>query len=153
MARVAFLTPAERAKGDVMHQLGLKLHEMSRQLGRSRNAIRRYATDPINYGKKQKLPRTTQHPHLLTGKRRNSHQQLYKGLVCFEKNGQLVAQISINRESLWYPCPRHVYRHGKQLNIIQDLKDATRAECDPITEAELKTLVVNMPNWVIEVIQ
>uniref|UniRef100_A0A8R1I0I8 HTH_Tnp_Tc3_1 domain-containing protein n=2 Tax=Caenorhabditis japonica TaxID=281687 RepID=A0A8R1I0I8_CAEJA len=85
-----------------MHQLGLKLHEMSRQLGRSRNAIRRYATDPINYGKKQKLPQTTQHPHLLTGKRRNSHQQLYKGLVCFEKNGQLVAQISINRESLCY---------------------------------------------------
>uniref|UniRef100_A0A8R1IGK5 HTH_Tnp_Tc3_1 domain-containing protein n=1 Tax=Caenorhabditis japonica TaxID=281687 RepID=A0A8R1IGK5_CAEJA len=120
MARVAFLTPAERAKGDVMHQLGLKLHEMSRQLGRSRNAIRRYATDPINYGKKQKLPRTTQHPHLLTGKRRNSHQQLYKGLVASKR---------------------------------MDLKDATRAECDPITEAELKTLVVNMPNWVIEVIQ
>uniref|UniRef100_A0A8R1E6W0 HTH_Tnp_Tc3_1 domain-containing protein n=1 Tax=Caenorhabditis japonica TaxID=281687 RepID=A0A8R1E6W0_CAEJA len=117
MARVPFLTPAEQAKVDVMHQLGLKLHEMSRQLGRSRNAIRRYATDPINYGKKQKLSQmtqTTQHPHLPTGKRRNSHQQLYKGLV---------------------------------------LKDATKAEWDPITEAELKTLVVNMPNRVIEVIQ
>uniref|UniRef100_A0A8R1HJC5 HTH_Tnp_Tc3_1 domain-containing protein n=1 Tax=Caenorhabditis japonica TaxID=281687 RepID=A0A8R1HJC5_CAEJA len=135
MARVAFLTPAERAKVDVMHQLGLKLHEMSRQLGRSRNAIRRYATDPINYGKKQKLPQTTQHPHLLTGKRRNSHQQLYKGL------------------NLCGILARHVYRHGKQLNIIQDLKDATKAEWDPITEAELKTLVVNMPNRVIEVIQ
>uniref|UniRef100_A0A8R1EPX8 HTH_Tnp_Tc3_1 domain-containing protein n=1 Tax=Caenorhabditis japonica TaxID=281687 RepID=A0A8R1EPX8_CAEJA len=100
-----FLTPAEQAKVDVMHQLGLKLHEMSRQLGRSRNAIRRYATDPINYGKKQKLPQTTQHPHLPTGKRRKSHQQLYKGLVSFETSGQLVAQISINRESLWYSCP------------------------------------------------
>uniref|UniRef100_A0A8R1EGW4 Uncharacterized protein n=1 Tax=Caenorhabditis japonica TaxID=281687 RepID=A0A8R1EGW4_CAEJA len=41
---------------------------------------------------------------------------------------------------------RHVYRQGKQLNIIQDLKDATKAEWDPITEAELKTLVVNMSN-------
>uniref|UniRef100_A0A8R1EKQ5 HTH_Tnp_Tc3_1 domain-containing protein n=1 Tax=Caenorhabditis japonica TaxID=281687 RepID=A0A8R1EKQ5_CAEJA len=114
MARVPFLTPAEQANVDVMHQLGSKLREMSRQLGRNRNAIRRYATDPINYGKKQKLPQTTQHPHLPTGKRRNSHQQLYKGL---------------------------------------DLKDATKAELDPITEAELKTLVVNMPNRVIEVIQ
>uniref|UniRef100_A0A8R1ECX3 HTH_Tnp_Tc3_1 domain-containing protein n=2 Tax=Caenorhabditis japonica TaxID=281687 RepID=A0A8R1ECX3_CAEJA len=135
MARVPFLTPAEQAKVNVTHQLGLKLHEMSRQLGRSRNAIRRYATDPINYGKKHKLPQTTQHPHLPTGKRRNSHQQLYKGLNLF---GILV---------------RHVYRQGKQLNIIQDLKDATKAEWDPITEAELKTLVVNMPNRVIEVIQ
>uniref|UniRef100_A0A8R1E9K3 HTH_Tnp_Tc3_1 domain-containing protein n=1 Tax=Caenorhabditis japonica TaxID=281687 RepID=A0A8R1E9K3_CAEJA len=138
MARVPFLTPAEQAKVDVMHQLGLKLHEMSRQLGRSRNAIRRYATDPINYGKKQKLSQmtqTTQHPHLPTGKRRNSHQQLYKGLNLF---GILVC---------------HVYHHGKQLNIIQVLKDATKAEWDPITEAELKTLVVNMPNRVIEVIQ
>uniref|UniRef100_A0A8R1IT50 HTH_Tnp_Tc3_1 domain-containing protein n=1 Tax=Caenorhabditis japonica TaxID=281687 RepID=A0A8R1IT50_CAEJA len=105
MARVPFLTPAEQAKVDVMHQLGLKLHEMSRQLGSSRNAIRRYATDPINYGKKQKLPQTTQHPHLPTGKRRNSHQQLYKGLVSFGTSGQLVAQISINRESFSYPCP------------------------------------------------
>uniref|UniRef100_A0A8R1ES70 HTH_Tnp_Tc3_1 domain-containing protein n=1 Tax=Caenorhabditis japonica TaxID=281687 RepID=A0A8R1ES70_CAEJA len=105
MARVPFLTPAEQANVDVMHQLGSKLHEMSRQLGRNRNAIRRYATDPINYGKKQKLPQTTQHPHLPTRKRRNSHQQLYKGLVSFETSGQLVAQISINREFLWYPCP------------------------------------------------
>uniref|UniRef100_A0A8R1E784 HTH_Tnp_Tc3_1 domain-containing protein n=1 Tax=Caenorhabditis japonica TaxID=281687 RepID=A0A8R1E784_CAEJA len=114
MARVPFLTPAEQAKVDVMHQLGLKLNEMSRQLGRSRNAIRRYATDPINHEKKQKLPQTTQHPHFPTGKRRNSHQQLYKGL---------------------------------------DLNEATTAEWDPITEAELKTLVVNMSNRVIEVIQ
>uniref|UniRef100_A0A8R1ICC4 HTH_Tnp_Tc3_1 domain-containing protein n=1 Tax=Caenorhabditis japonica TaxID=281687 RepID=A0A8R1ICC4_CAEJA len=120
MARVPFLTPAEQSKCDVMHKLGLKLNEMSRQLGRSRNAIRRYGTDPINYGKKQKLPQTTQHPHLPTGKRRNSHQQLYKGLnLC----GILV---------------RHVYHHGKQLNIIQNLEDATKAEWDPITEAELK---------------
>uniref|UniRef100_A0A8R1ISD5 HTH_Tnp_Tc3_1 domain-containing protein n=1 Tax=Caenorhabditis japonica TaxID=281687 RepID=A0A8R1ISD5_CAEJA len=112
---------------------------MSRQLGRSRNAIRRYATDPINYGKKQKLPQTTQHPHFPTGKCRNSHQQLYKG--------------SQSTENLFGILVRHVYRHGKQLNIIQDLKDATKAEWDPITEAELKTLVVNMPNRVIEVIQ
>uniref|UniRef100_A0A8R1IBU8 Histone H2B n=1 Tax=Caenorhabditis japonica TaxID=281687 RepID=A0A8R1IBU8_CAEJA len=47
----------------------------------------------------------------------------------------------------------HVYHHGKQLNMIQDLKDATKAEWDPITEAELKTLVIHMPNRVIEVIQ
>uniref|UniRef100_A0A8R1E3Z0 HTH_Tnp_Tc3_1 domain-containing protein n=1 Tax=Caenorhabditis japonica TaxID=281687 RepID=A0A8R1E3Z0_CAEJA len=134
MARVPFLTPAEQAKVDVMHQLGLKLHEMSRQLGRSRNAISRYATDPINYGKKQKLPQTTQHPHLPTGRRRNSHQ-------------------SQSTENLFGILVRHVYRHGKQLNIIQDLKDATKAEWDPITEAELKTLVVHMPNRVIEVIQ
>uniref|UniRef100_A0A8R1IEQ7 HTH_Tnp_Tc3_1 domain-containing protein n=1 Tax=Caenorhabditis japonica TaxID=281687 RepID=A0A8R1IEQ7_CAEJA len=112
--RAPFLTPAEQANVDVMHPLGRKLHEMPRQLGRSRNTIRRYATDPINYGKKQKLPQTTQHPHLPIGKHRNSRLQLYKGL---------------------------------------DLKDATKAEWDPITEAELKTLVVNMPNRVIEVIQ
>uniref|UniRef100_A0A8R1ILU5 Uncharacterized protein n=2 Tax=Caenorhabditis japonica TaxID=281687 RepID=A0A8R1ILU5_CAEJA len=60
---------------------------------------------------KQNLPQTTQHPLLPTGKRRNSHQQLYKGL---------------------------------------DIKDATKAELDPITEAELKTLVVNMPNRVVD---
>uniref|UniRef100_A0A8R1HYW8 HTH_Tnp_Tc3_1 domain-containing protein n=1 Tax=Caenorhabditis japonica TaxID=281687 RepID=A0A8R1HYW8_CAEJA len=54
MARAPFLTSVEQAKVDVMHQLGLKLHEMSRQLGRSRNAIRRYVNDPINYGKNQK---------------------------------------------------------------------------------------------------
>uniref|UniRef100_A0A8R1ESV5 HTH_Tnp_Tc3_1 domain-containing protein n=1 Tax=Caenorhabditis japonica TaxID=281687 RepID=A0A8R1ESV5_CAEJA len=90
MARVPFLTPAEQAKVDVMHQLGLKLHEMSR---------------------------------------------------------------SQSTENLFGILVRHVYRHGKQLNIIQDLKDATKAEWDPITEAELKTLVVHMPNRVIEVIQ
>uniref|UniRef100_A0A8R1HJ90 HTH_Tnp_Tc3_1 domain-containing protein n=1 Tax=Caenorhabditis japonica TaxID=281687 RepID=A0A8R1HJ90_CAEJA len=86
MARAPFLTPAEQANVDVMHQLGLKLHEMPRQLGRSRNAIRRYVNDPINYGKKQKLPQTTQHPHLPIGKRRNSRLQHYKELVCFEMN-------------------------------------------------------------------
>uniref|UniRef100_A0A8R1I5M5 HTH_Tnp_Tc3_1 domain-containing protein n=1 Tax=Caenorhabditis japonica TaxID=281687 RepID=A0A8R1I5M5_CAEJA len=152
MARVPFLTPAEQAKGDVMHQLGLKLNEMSRQLGRSRNAIRRYATNPINYSKKQKLPQTTQHPPLPTRKRRNSRQQLYKGLVSFETSGQLVAQISINRESMWYSFPSRLSSR-KQLNIIQNLKDATKAEWDPITEAELKTLVVHMPYRVIKVIQ
>uniref|UniRef100_A0A8R1I805 Uncharacterized protein n=1 Tax=Caenorhabditis japonica TaxID=281687 RepID=A0A8R1I805_CAEJA len=90
--------------------------------------------------------------NLPTGKRRNSHQQLYKGLVSFETSGQLVSQISINRESFWYLCPSRLSSR-KQLNIIQNLKGATKAEWDPITEAELKTLVVHMPNRVIEVIQ
>uniref|UniRef100_A0A8R1EXA9 HTH_Tnp_Tc3_1 domain-containing protein n=1 Tax=Caenorhabditis japonica TaxID=281687 RepID=A0A8R1EXA9_CAEJA len=80
MARAPFLTPAEQANVDVMHQLGLKLHEMPRQLGRSRNAIRRYVNDTINYGNKQKLPQTTQHPHLPIGKHRNSRLQHYKEL-------------------------------------------------------------------------
>uniref|UniRef100_A0A8R1E5N6 Uncharacterized protein n=1 Tax=Caenorhabditis japonica TaxID=281687 RepID=A0A8R1E5N6_CAEJA len=48
---------------------------------------------------------------------------------------------------------RHVYRHGKQFNTIQNLKDATKDEWDAITEVELKTLVASMPNRVIEVIQ
>uniref|UniRef100_A0A8R1EH88 HTH_Tnp_Tc3_1 domain-containing protein n=1 Tax=Caenorhabditis japonica TaxID=281687 RepID=A0A8R1EH88_CAEJA len=75
---------SEQATVDVMQQLGLKLHEMPRQLGRSRNAIRRYVNNPINHRKKQKLPQTTQHRHLPIGKRRNSRLQHYKELVCFE---------------------------------------------------------------------
>uniref|UniRef100_A0A8R1EGC9 HTH_Tnp_Tc3_1 domain-containing protein n=1 Tax=Caenorhabditis japonica TaxID=281687 RepID=A0A8R1EGC9_CAEJA len=96
---------------------------MPRQLGRSRNAIRRYVNDPINYGKKQKLPQTTQHPHLPIGKRRNSLQQHYKELVCFETKKRM------------------------------DLKDVIKAEWDASTEAELKMLVARMPNRVIKVIQ
>uniref|UniRef100_A0A8R1EAT7 HTH_Tnp_Tc3_1 domain-containing protein n=1 Tax=Caenorhabditis japonica TaxID=281687 RepID=A0A8R1EAT7_CAEJA len=80
MARSAFLTPAEQANVDVMHQLGRKLHEMPRQLGRSRDAIRCYVNDLINYGKKQKLPQTTQHPHLPIGKRRKFTSATLQGI-------------------------------------------------------------------------
>uniref|UniRef100_A0A8R1IEL4 HTH_Tnp_Tc3_1 domain-containing protein n=1 Tax=Caenorhabditis japonica TaxID=281687 RepID=A0A8R1IEL4_CAEJA len=82
---------SEQANVVVMHQLGLKLHEMPRQLGRSWNAICRYATDPINHGKKHKLPQTTQHPHLPIGKCRNSRLQHYKELVCFETKKRMVS--------------------------------------------------------------
>uniref|UniRef100_A0A8R1EBP1 HTH_Tnp_Tc3_1 domain-containing protein n=1 Tax=Caenorhabditis japonica TaxID=281687 RepID=A0A8R1EBP1_CAEJA len=114
---------SEQANVDVMNQLGLKLHEMPPQLGRSRNAICRYVNDPINYGKKQKLPQTTQHLHLPIGKRRNSRLQHYKELLCFETKKRM------------------------------DLKDAIKAEWDAITEAEMKALMANMPNRVNEVIQ
>uniref|UniRef100_A0A8R1IGM3 HTH_Tnp_Tc3_1 domain-containing protein n=1 Tax=Caenorhabditis japonica TaxID=281687 RepID=A0A8R1IGM3_CAEJA len=114
---------SEQANVDVMHQLGSKLHEMPRQLGRSWNAIGRYVNDPINHGKKQKLPQTTQHPHLPIGKRRNSRLQHYKELVCFETKKRM------------------------------DLKDAIKAEWDASKEAELKMLVARMPNRVIKVIQ
>uniref|UniRef100_A0A8R1IBP6 HTH_Tnp_Tc3_1 domain-containing protein n=1 Tax=Caenorhabditis japonica TaxID=281687 RepID=A0A8R1IBP6_CAEJA len=142
MARSAFLTPAEQANVDVMHQLGRKLHEMPRQLGRSRDAIRCYVNDLINYGKKQKLPQTTQHPHLPIGKRRNSRLQHYKELT--------ISQLTANLCGIFV---RHAYRHGKQFNTIQDLKDVIKAEWDAITQAELKMLVARIPNRVIKVIQ
>uniref|UniRef100_A0A8R1E8R4 HTH_Tnp_Tc3_1 domain-containing protein n=1 Tax=Caenorhabditis japonica TaxID=281687 RepID=A0A8R1E8R4_CAEJA len=123
MARAPFLTPAEQANVDVMHQLGLKLHEMPRQLGRSRNAICRYVNDAINHGKKQKLPLKTQYQHLPIGKRRNSRLQHYKELVCFETKKRM------------------------------DLKDAIKAKWDAITETELKMFVARKPNRVIKVIQ
>uniref|UniRef100_A0A8R1IDN8 HTH_Tnp_Tc3_1 domain-containing protein n=1 Tax=Caenorhabditis japonica TaxID=281687 RepID=A0A8R1IDN8_CAEJA len=142
MARAPFLTPAEQANVDVMHQLGLKLHEMPRQLGRSRNAICRYVNDAINHGKKQKLPLKTQYQHLPIGKRRNSRLQHYKELT--------ISQPIANLCGLFV---RHAYRHGKQFNTIQDLKDAIKAKWDAITETELKMFVARKPNRVIKVIQ
>uniref|UniRef100_A0A8R1EJI5 HTH_Tnp_Tc3_1 domain-containing protein n=1 Tax=Caenorhabditis japonica TaxID=281687 RepID=A0A8R1EJI5_CAEJA len=96
---------------------------MSRQLGRSRNTIRRFVNNPINYGKKQKLPQTTQNPLLPIGKRRESRLQHYKELVCFETKKRM------------------------------DLRVAIKAERDAITEAELTMLVARMPNRVIKVTQ
>ncbi|CAP25834.1 Protein CBG05339 [Caenorhabditis briggsae] len=49
MARATLLSLAEQAKVDVMKQLELTLHEMSRQLTRSRNVIRKYLADPLHY--------------------------------------------------------------------------------------------------------
>ncbi|PIC47778.1 hypothetical protein B9Z55_007008 [Caenorhabditis nigoni] len=56
-------------------------------------------------------------------------------------------------ENLWGLMVRRVYRHGRQYNTVQELKDAVEAEWDAITAAELKTLVASMPNRMFEVIQ
>ncbi|EFO86926.1 hypothetical protein CRE_09736 [Caenorhabditis remanei] len=56
-------------------------------------------------------------------------------------------------ENLWGLLVRRVYKHGKQFNTIQELKDAVETEWNAITAAELRALVASMPNRMFEVIQ
>ncbi|EFO91899.1 hypothetical protein CRE_12286 [Caenorhabditis remanei] len=56
-------------------------------------------------------------------------------------------------ENLWGLLVRRVYKHGRQFNTIQELKDAVETEWNAITAAELRALVASMPNRLFEVIQ
>uniref|UniRef100_A0A8R1ERY4 Uncharacterized protein n=1 Tax=Caenorhabditis japonica TaxID=281687 RepID=A0A8R1ERY4_CAEJA len=77
----------------------------------------------------------------------------------------LILSITGRSRSFCKPLNTHIFQQENAATHIRnstrdwlalkrvDLKDATKAEWDPITEAELKTLVVNMPNRMIEVIE
>ncbi|PIC13704.1 hypothetical protein B9Z55_027567 [Caenorhabditis nigoni] len=54
MARASFLSLADQSKVEVMRQMNCSLHKMARMIQKSRNVIRRYLADPLNYGSKQK---------------------------------------------------------------------------------------------------
>ncbi|EFO95713.1 hypothetical protein CRE_13905 [Caenorhabditis remanei] len=56
-------------------------------------------------------------------------------------------------ENLWGLLVRRVFKHGRQFNTIQELKDAIETEWNAITAAELRALVASKPNRMFEVIQ
>ncbi|CAO4381249.1 unnamed protein product [Caenorhabditis nigoni] len=54
MARGRCITLVQQAQLDVMQQLGVSLSEMARRIGKNRDAVRRYLSDPVQYGLKRK---------------------------------------------------------------------------------------------------
>uniref|UniRef100_A0A8R1EC88 HTH_Tnp_Tc3_1 domain-containing protein n=1 Tax=Caenorhabditis japonica TaxID=281687 RepID=A0A8R1EC88_CAEJA len=130
MGRAGHLTLADQSKLDVMRQTGSSLHEMSRHVKKSRSSIRRYLSDPVNYGQKHK-----------------------------EYSGRKERLVSVIKETSSEPLPtlRKVStksrRSRQQYNNIQAFKTAVQREWDSISVDEPKKLVATRPNRVVEVIQ
>ncbi|CAP23901.1 Protein CBG02654 [Caenorhabditis briggsae] len=172
MARATLLSLAEQAKVDVMKQLGLTLHEMSRQLTRSRNVIRKYLADPLHYEKK--LKESAGRSRKLTSRQERSSVMIWgrflqwkkartaihhhEGEFCHVPSNSPKGRGSVLPQQTPHPhvsTGQRIYPHEHlhEELTVQELKDAIQAEWDALTDAELKNLVASMSSRIVEVIQ
>ncbi|CAI2351581.1 unnamed protein product [Caenorhabditis sp. 36 PRJEB53466] len=56
-------------------------------------------------------------------------------------------------EHVWGLLTRAVYRHGKQFQTVDELKDVIWDECGQLSPTNLESLTKSMPNRLCQVIQ
>uniref|UniRef100_A0A8R1EEC0 HTH_Tnp_Tc3_1 domain-containing protein n=1 Tax=Caenorhabditis japonica TaxID=281687 RepID=A0A8R1EEC0_CAEJA len=167
MGRAGHLTLADQSKLDVMRQTGSSLHEMSRHVKKSRSSIRRYLSDPVNYGQKHKeysgrkerlvsvIKETSSEPlptlRKVSTKSRRRLDSMSAFFVFFFRNRR--RSHTFQQDNAAINSSNFTKNYRQQYNNIQAFKTAVQREWDSISVDEPKKLVATRPNRVVEVIQ